>query len=325
MAVGVDDAVFVDDWSGNGVVLDFDGCISNYVTVLDVGNYPDPMVLLSGPCITGVGTNVQIWMADDNTNGSVGVVRWNLTNGVVATNDLGTVVVGITPGGVNLGPYDVSVDGNGNIYTIQCLQSNAAAPRVFRFPPYTGVANLTPAWSVGSPDYSLEYATGIAVSPAGDLVAVAVRGYGPNQQSLQNGAVNIYNAGDGSLVTRLATNDDFTCVAWDHVGNLYAGDYSAAVWRIYSPPGTNYATTPGVPIIQVYDTFTAPLLSEPAILTNEFGFTLCGQSNVTYVIQASSDLTNWVPVATNYAIVTNRYVTLPAPADADFFRAVVPK
>ncbi len=333
IAIGSDDAVYVNDWSGSGVVLGFDECISNYSFVLDADNYPNPMVLLSGPWVTGSGTNTQIWMADDHTNNSqsVGIVRWNLTNDTTVTNDTGATVVGISPSGLNLGPYDVSVDTNGNIYTIQSLDgvddpSKASFPRVFRYPAYSGTPELTPSWSIGSPDNSLEYAYGIAVDPSARLVAVAVRGYGPSSGGFVgvNGAVNLYNASNGSLVTRLTTNDDFVSVAWDNVGNLYAGDFSTATWRAYSPPGPNQATTPAVPIIQVYDAITPPLLIEPTVLTNQFCFALSGQSNVTYVIQGSPDLVTWVPLTTNYATVALRTIALPASAGASFFQAVVP-
>jgi len=333
IAIGWDDTVYVDDWSGQGIVLGFDECISNYTTVLDSYNYPNPMVLLSGPCVTGLGSNTQIWMADDHTNNnqSAGIVRWNLTNDQVADFDTGTNVVGISPGGLNLGPYDVSVDTNGNIYTIQSLDGvdepgEFLVPRVFRFPPVAGAPDLTPTWSVLSTNLSVEYAYGIAVDPTGSLVAVAVRGYGPSSGSFvgQNGAVNLYRAADGTLLTRLTTNDDFISMAWDNVGNLYAGDFSTATWRAYSPPGANQTTTPAVPNIQVYDAITPPLLSAPIVLPNQFCFTLAGQSNVTYVIESSSDLVAWAPVATNYATVPTRSVTVQAPATASFFQAVVP-
>ena len=52
-------------------------------------------------------------------------------------------------------------------------------------------------------------------------------------------------------------------MAWDQVGNLYATDMTASVWRAYSPPGANQAATAAVPIIQVYDAFTQPLLERP--------------------------------------------------------------
>ena len=77
MAIAQDDTVYINDWSGGGLVLAFDEVIStNYLTVLDSGNYPNPNVELSGPCVTGGGAGAQMWMADANTNGSSdGVLR----------------------------------------------------------------------------------------------------------------------------------------------------------------------------------------------------------------------------------------------------------
>ena len=121
----------------------FDETIStNYLTVLDTANYPYPTALLSGPCVTGGGTNTQIWMADANTNGlSKGVVRWDVTaDGAVAAGDTGAVVVGISPSGLDLSAYDVAVDASSNIYVIQCLDGYRdpsdfhQMPRLFRLP-----------------------------------------------------------------------------------------------------------------------------------------------------------------------------------------------
>jgi len=228
------------------------------------------------------------------------------------------------------------VDAGSNIYVIQCLDGFrdpadfSHTPRLFCFPPYSGQADLTTNWSLGSLDYSLENAAGVAVDPTGQWVAVAVEGYGGQDVlALHNGAVNIYEAGDGALVTRLGagTNHAFIDVAWDQAGNLYATDLNASVWRAYSPPGANQATTTAVPIIQVYDSLTPPLLSAPAAPVapaNQFGFTLQGQGNVTYIIESSPDLINWTPIATNYDTVSLRAITVPAPGAASFFQAVVP-
>ena len=82
-----------------------------------------------------------------------------------------------------------------------------------------------------------------------------------------------------------------------------------------------------VPVIQVYDTFTQPSLCAPVAPVapaSPFGFTLQGQSNVTYVIECSPDLVNWTPVATNYDTVDIRYLSVPAPCAISFFQAVVP-
>jgi hypothetical protein len=209
-------------------------------------------------------------------------------------------------------------------------------PRLLCFPPYTNTPVLTTNWSVGSEDHSLENASGVAVDPTGTWVAVAVRGYDggsggelPNGVvALENGAVNLYYASNGALVTSLGggINDQFMDVAWDEAGNLYTTDLSAQVWRAYSPPGANQAVTPAVPIIQVYDTITQPALCfpvAPSAPTAPFGCKLQGQSNVTYLIWSSTNLVNWIPVATNYDTVDVRAITVPAPCDACFYQAKV--
>ena len=133
-------------------------------------------------------------------------------------------------------------------------------------------------------------------------------------------------------MTRLGagSNDEFKDVAWDNAGNLYATDLTdtnGAVWRAYSPPGANQATTTAVPIIQLYDALIRPRLSapvSPAAPAGQFELTLQGQRNVTYLIECSPDLMNWTSIATNYDAADIRTVTLPAPDCAGFFRAVVP-
>ena len=188
IAVALDDTVYINDWSQSGLALAFDEVISaNYLTALNSGNYPseDPTPFLSGPFVTGGGTNTRLWMADANTDGnSVGVLRYDVSaNGAVADNDSGTVVVGISPTGLTLCAYDAAVDASSNIYVIQSLDGFAdpgdyfSTPRLFCFPPYTNTEDLTTNWSVSSEDYSLENAVGVAVDPTGTWVAVAVRGY----------------------------------------------------------------------------------------------------------------------------------------------------
>jgi hypothetical protein len=169
-------------------------------------------------------------------------------------------------------------------------------------------------------------------------LAVAVAGYNDgsdNEYNLHNGSVSIYCAANGSLVARLGTNDEFMSAAWDNVGNVYAThltDVAASappsVWRVYSPPGANHAATTAVPVIQVYDPLAPPLLgipAAPAAPGDPFGFTLLGQSNVTYIIQSSPDLLTWTSIATNYDIVPLRAITVPGTNDAVFFQAVAPQ
>jgi beta-xylosidase len=47
-----------------------------------------------------------------------------------------------------------------------------------------------------------------------------------------------------------------------------------------------------------------------------------GQSNVTYVIQQSTDLVNWTPVATNFSPATVQTISVLPSDTQDFYRAV---
>jgi hypothetical protein len=102
IAISADDEVYIDDYSESGVVYGFDQTISTnqILEVLGMYNYPtnlDPYPQLSGVCVTGTGTNKEIWMPDYNPNGSAGILRWEITSsGTVATNDTGVVIVPVT-------------------------------------------------------------------------------------------------------------------------------------------------------------------------------------------------------------------------------------
>jgi hypothetical protein len=345
ISIAGDDTVYINDWSDGGIVLAFDEVIStNYLTVLNTNNYSYPNELLSGPWVTGSGSNTLLLMADANTNtlagDSAGITEWRITNnGILGSNDLGTELVGISgdTNGLTIAPWDMCMDAKSNIYTIQSLDGvtdsdYANTMRLFCFPPFAGMTETNATWSIGSTNEDLERAFGLAVDPTGTYIAVAVLGYGNYVDDLSNGGVNIYYATNGQLVTQLNTTNnnlpaapEYSDVAWDAVGNLYATDLGNFVWRSYSPPGSNQITTVAVPVVQVYHKLIPPLLSVPQLVsTEQFGFTLQGQSNVTYVIQTSLDLNTWTNVATNYATVALRTVTLPAPAGPSFYRAFIP-
>lgn len=333
--VAADDKVYINDWNvlTEGIIIAFDQEISaNRQIILDDDNWPNGgFADLSGPYVTGSGTNTQLWTADVSTNfgGSVGVVGFNVdTNGAVADGDIGFTAVATTNSDLDMAPYDVALDQAGNIYTIQRVTDlDSPVNRVLRFPPFDGTNILTTAdWKVGTNDDTLINASGVAVNPAGTYVAVAVRGYGSSGQ-FQNGNVSIFNATDGTLVTTFTDGtNSYTDVAWDAVGNLYATDAGTSVWRAFSPPDTNYSTTVMVPLIQVYPEILAPLLTTPALNDTQDGvqFSLLGQSNVTYLIESTTDLATWTPVQTNYSsTLIERPVTVPLTNDMLFFRASV--
>jgi hypothetical protein len=347
MDIGSDDRLYVDDWSGQGLVESFDQVLStNYLSVLQPDNYTYASISLSGLCVIGAGTNMQIFMADNNSIdlGGMGILSWEFTsNGVIATNDTGMVDVALSTNnsGLTLAPYAVSVDTRGNIYTIQrewdltmMDATNDLNPKVLCFPPAPsgGPPDTSPLWQIGGGDPTMINNYGVAVDPTAKFVAVATRGYGQEGDSLQGGGVSIFLAPSGTLVTNMtqdpegSTNQQFFDVAWDNVGNLYAVYAEQGLeqcgWRVYSPPGSNQATTVSVPFIQVYNSITPPQLSQPTNDIGQLNFTLLGQSNVTYIIQQSPDLINWTPVATNFSPASVLPISISPPDTQDFYRAV---
>lgn len=66
-----------------------------------------------------------------------------------------------------------------------------------------------------------------------------------------------------------------------------------------------------------------PELSNPHWSGGQFDFTLTGEANVNYVIQASTDLQSWTPVATSSSPTASRTITVNAPDSRTFYQAVV--
>jgi hypothetical protein len=90
--------------------------------------------------------------------------------------------------------------------------------------------------------------------------------------SVANGGICVLNAADGSVVTvtngariQSLTNIDFaneySCAAWDNVGNLYAASTSTNYWRVWSPPGANTNTTLAVAQLVVQPPFSITSIS----------------------------------------------------------------
>ncbi len=344
MCVGPDDRLYVEDWSlqgaQNGVVMSFDEVMStNYIDVLRIDNYPYPGINLSGLAVCRAGTNLQIYMADYNTaaQSGVGIISWDFPAcGAIASNDIGEVDVTVTNGSdLDFSPFSVAVGTNGDIFTIQQAwhQTNDSTAKTLCFPPPPpgGPPDTMSIWENGTNDSTQVNNTGIAVDPSETYVAVASRGYGLQGDNLQ-GDLSIFTASNGDLVTIFFSDpegdpsQEFIDVAWDNVGNLYAvfGAESFAIegWRVYSPPGSNQATTVSVPFIQVYRSLTPPQLGHPNFAQGQLNFTLTGQTNVTYVIQQSADLMNWTPVATNFNKTTVSAISVTPTDAADFYRVV---
>jgi hypothetical protein len=266
LVVSADDYVYVDDLANGGEVFRWDPTLSSNAMTQVLGKDNQPSgANLSGLAIVGAGTNSQIWMADDLGNN--GILQWGLTNnGACGTNDAGEMVVGL---GTNftLRPHAVTLDQNQNIYSCQpVVTMGDPSQRVFRFPAYdpstnAGQPEFVADWAVGANDDSYGGASGIALDPSGNYVAVSFEGV--NSGGLASlGNTKILYATNGALVANLdlgvvtdppstdTEHQDTDCV-WDAVGNVYCIDNWFGYWRAYSPPGANQSTTLAVMNVQV--------------------------------------------------------------------------
>lgn len=296
IAVSDDDYFYANDWSAHGDILRFDQTVSpaSFLHVLRADNWGNNgEANLTGPGVNGAGTNTQIWMADVNFPFSLGITKYGVTpNGDCATNDTGTVVVGLG-GDMNLPPWGVAVDRQGVIYTIQQVENaDNPSPRVLRFPAYdpstnSGVPEVNADWAVGTNDFRMCGAYGVAADPSGVYVAAAFRGTPTNSASgyttpsgYTNGQTVVFFATNGVISTNIITGstNDHTDVCFDNVGNLYDLDNAAHIWRAYSPPGPNQSTT--TPVGQ-----TIRVLAIPYI-------TSVGSSDTNVLVNFDAPLTN---------------------------------
>ncbi len=327
-----DDYLYVNDWIGGGLVLRFDQtlAVNSRQLVLRADNRPNGGAAnLSGPFITGTGLTTRIWMADV-TEGGAGIRRWAVTgNGSVATNDLGVTIVPVgTNSDLSLSPFDLALDRSNHIYAIQQVEAAGdPAARVLRFPAFEESGNaLTNAdWRIGGGDNTMRGASGIAVDPKGQYVAVAFKGSGTGL-ARTGGGVRLFSTADGSDVQTLtpAPYHDHTDVAWDNVGNLYVCDNWDSVWRVYSPPGANQASTVSVDALNAGEPPIRPLLHTVAYTNGQFLFTLRGRTNIFYVIEGSTNLQSWIPVLTNRDDCATRLIVIDAPESWRFYRALAP-
>ncbi len=118
-----DDRLYINDWTGSGVIIAFDQLVSSNQVVLGTANYsgnPFTTVNWSGFDITGVGTtNARVWLGDSywNNGGDAGIWFWHMTNGVAdPTDTIGTQVVA-AGGDLSLYTYSIALDKDLNIYT----------------------------------------------------------------------------------------------------------------------------------------------------------------------------------------------------------------
>ena len=268
---GQDDRIYALDFTSSGAIIACDMIMSTNQVVFSTPNYstnPDRNGILGGNGwgmmdVTDAGTpNGRLWVGDDDEPGGAGVWVWSMVNGVANPADTrGTQAISIG-GSLSLWPAGgFMMDGSSNIYVSQDPrnpgdQNNLAMV----FTNWNGVSTLTTntGWSVGAGDatFSGIYDTALSSRANPKYVAYAI--------SSSLGGIRVLNAANGSVVTsgttvltNLDAGNSYYGVAWDAVGNLYGASASLSRWRVFSPPGSNQATTTALETVQVGGTATA--------------------------------------------------------------------
>jgi hypothetical protein len=329
--VSDDDNVYVGDFFVAGDIYRFDATISSN-SMAQVFAPPSDQSLgnWSGFQLVGKGANTVLWASD--ANGSFGISRFPLTNGIFNPSNR-TQVVAVGGNGMDVAPYAVGLDKTGAIYTLQNILGEAdSSPRVFRYPAYDPSTNgnlpeTNADWLIGlASDTSGGH--GIAVDPTGTYVAAAFWGF---SSSYFNGNIKIIAASDGTVVTNLDLNVAYpnmwtsdplrhvdTDGDWDAAGNLYYLDDFGSCWRAFSPPGPNQATTVALAHVQIGGSVVQPRIQSIGVSgsTVTIGFTAGASDTASMFTLLSSGSVNGT-----YSIATGAVITQAGPGS---FKATVP-
>jgi hypothetical protein len=218
-------------------------------------------------------TNAALYLADFLDSPNWGVWMYHLKNGASDTNDtIGTQAVTCMGTDLTMTGSGVMVDYNQDVFVSQTEYFDSDShERTWLYsnwnggilPPEGAGTNYAegfgspPAkWAVGAgdPNMTAIYDTVLNSRVNPTLVAVAMAGGDAVAGGYNgaNGGICILSAVDGSVVvSNLDLANWYNGVAFDNVGNVYGATRSAHYWRVWSPPGTNQATTVAVPTITV--------------------------------------------------------------------------
>ncbi|MGA4643120.1 hypothetical protein [Limisphaera sp. 4302-co] len=309
------------------VMLDPEASPTSLRVAWDHTNHPTSGTRMTGFAVgTGPGGN-WLWMAQNEAASGPGVYGWPLEDdGTVAPGDRGTLAIR-AGAGFDLGtaPWDVAVGPNGGLFVIQSRAvPGDGQPRVLAFPAWTNpAAPLESAiWVAGGGQDTMRGATAVAVDPTGSRVAVTFRGV-LSGGFFVGGRVMIFDAATGAWVVTLpGVDQEYSDVDWDAVGNLYVANLSESVWRVYSPPGSNAATTLSVATVEIGGGSVRPFLEVVRLEGSGLVLALTAQPGSSYVIEASADLLQWTPVGTVVmGEAARRETTVPAEGPRRFYRA----
>jgi hypothetical protein len=235
--------------------------------------------------VTSTGTaEAAVWLCNDD-NPNWGIWMYHMRNGASVTNDNGTQAV--TTGGdlSSVSSGGCTVDTALDIFCGQTLNGENAVYDAMVFtnwnlgilPPTNGGFNYALGanpgevkWGYGcgvdtvcTNDPTFEALQDVVINSRTSPTIVACP-MGAGNDDTHGSGIRLLNAINGSVITvtsgssvviqtltNLDFNQQYTCAAWDNLGNLYGASSTRNVWRAWSPPGPNTSTTVAVPQVTI--------------------------------------------------------------------------
>jgi hypothetical protein len=240
-------------------------------------------------------SNAAVWLCDVDTPDNWGIWMYHLKNGVADPADTeGTQAVIQSASSSDLSEASSGgcmIDTNLDIFVSQSTFNNDPVFRTMEYthwnsgvlPPEKGGASYAYGtatnqvhWGVGTSDNTFcgVYDTVLNSRTHPTMVALpmifnsggAGTAYGIRVLNATNGSVvSVTNGASIQTLTNIDYANQYTSAAWDNVGNLYGASSSAGYWRVWSPPGSNQATTVAVATVQVTALKTPPDITTIAL------------------------------------------------------------
>ncbi len=291
---GMDDRLYFNDYTGDGKIVAVDMALTTNQVVLDAPNYADnpfggTLAWFSFDVTDTETGHGRVWMGDF-FQPNAGIWTWSLTNGAADPSDTtGKQAVAHGPD-LTLGPSGgFEVDARTNIFVAQDVENfGQADPRALKFATWNGGTALkTAAWRAGSSDDTFcgVFDATIDSRTAPTYLACAMHDVTPG--------IQVLNAADGTTAATIDSGNGYWATAWDNVGNLYAASADLHLWRVFSPPGTNKATTVALSRI---------LLAQPLAISR---LSVAGGVATISFLSAPGD------VASQFAVYSSAVVTGP--------------
>ncbi len=220
--------------------------------------------------------NAAVWLCDDDYPNNWGIWMYHLKNGASDVTDTGTQAVA-TGGDLSLvSSGGCTVDAGLDIFCGQTVDGENAVYDAMVFTNWnfgilpSASGGFSDALGTTAGEVEWGYGCGVdatcATNPTFEAVqdvvvnsrtspTIVACPMGAGNDDTNGSGIRLLDAASGAVITvtngngvvQTLTNLDFgqeyTCAAWDNVGNLYAASTTRNVWRVWSPPGPSTNTT----------------------------------------------------------------------------------